>query len=99
MAKRISQLAKELGVKTAAVIEKCLAEGVPQASVKGPSSTVSERYRSTKPSRRSSRSTAATVPMIRSSVGGKNPTIASWRSEASSWVEPNACVNEPISAL
>lgn len=41
MAKRISDIAKELGIQSKAIIEKCLAEGVPSDRVKGHMSTVS----------------------------------------------------------
>ena len=41
MAKRISDIAKELGIQSKAIIEKCLAEGVPSDKVKGHMSTVS----------------------------------------------------------
>ena len=40
MAKRISDIAKDLGVSSKAVVEKCLAEGIPQDKVKGHMSTV-----------------------------------------------------------
>ncbi|MBY0312758.1 MAG: translation initiation factor IF-2 [Phycisphaerales bacterium] len=39
--KRISDIAKELGVASKVIIEKCLAEGVPSEKVKGHMSTVS----------------------------------------------------------
>ncbi|MBX3387285.1 MAG: translation initiation factor IF-2 [Phycisphaeraceae bacterium] len=40
MAKRISEIAKELGVTSKAIIEKCLAEGIPQDKVKSHTTTV-----------------------------------------------------------
>ena len=40
MAKRISDIAKELGVPSKAIIEKCKAEGIPEDKVKGHMSTV-----------------------------------------------------------
>ncbi|HVU64423.1 MAG TPA: translation initiation factor IF-2 [Phycisphaerales bacterium] len=40
MAKRISDIAKELGVNSKAIVEKCLAEGIPADKVKGHMSTV-----------------------------------------------------------
>ncbi len=41
MAKRISDIAKELGVTSKVIIEKCVSEGVPTDKVKGHMSTVS----------------------------------------------------------
>ena len=41
MAKRIADIAKELGVSPKAIVEKCLAEGIPPDKIKGPLSTVS----------------------------------------------------------
>ncbi len=41
MAKRISDIAKELGINSKAIVEKCLAEGIPSDKVKGHMSTVS----------------------------------------------------------
>ena len=41
MAKRISDIAKELGVPSKAIIDKCLSEGVPSDKVKGHMSTIS----------------------------------------------------------
>ncbi|MBC7772417.1 MAG: translation initiation factor IF-2 N-terminal domain-containing protein, partial [Pyrinomonadaceae bacterium] len=41
MAKRISDIAKELGIQSKMIIEKCLAEGIPSDKVKGHMSTVS----------------------------------------------------------
>ncbi len=41
MAKRISDIAKELGIASKAIVEKCLAEGIPSDKVKGHMSTVS----------------------------------------------------------
>ena len=41
MAKRISDIAKELGIQSKAIIEKCIAEGVPAEKVKGHASTLS----------------------------------------------------------
>ncbi len=40
MAKRISDIAKDLGVSSKAIVEKCLAEGIPSDKVKGHMSTV-----------------------------------------------------------
>ncbi len=40
MAKRISDLSKELGIPSKAIIQKCLDEGVPSEKVKAPASTV-----------------------------------------------------------
>jgi translation initiation factor IF-2 len=40
LAKRISDIAKDLGVSSKAVVEKCLAEGIPSDKVKGHMSTV-----------------------------------------------------------
>ncbi len=40
MAKRISDIAKELGINSKAIVEKCLAEGIPADKVKGHMSTV-----------------------------------------------------------
>ena len=40
-AKRISQLAKELGIESKAILAKCRAEGIPDTVVKGHASTVS----------------------------------------------------------
>jgi translation initiation factor IF-2 len=40
LAKRISDIAKELGVNSKAIVEKCLAEGIPADKVKGHMSTV-----------------------------------------------------------
>ena len=41
MAKRISDIAKELGIASKAIVEKCLAEGIASDKVKGHMSTVS----------------------------------------------------------
>src|SRR6187549_2060806 len=41
LAKRISDIAKELGIQSKMIIEKCLAEGIPSDKVKGHMSTVS----------------------------------------------------------
>ncbi len=41
MAKRISDIAKDLGIASKAIVEKCLAEGIPSDKVKGHMSTVS----------------------------------------------------------
>jgi translation initiation factor IF-2 len=41
LAKRISDIAKELGIPSKAIVDKCLAEGVPNDKVKGHMSTVS----------------------------------------------------------
>ena len=41
MAKRIFELAKELDVKSKAIIDKCIAEGIPEDKVKNHMATVS----------------------------------------------------------
>jgi len=41
LAKRVFEIAKELGVKSKAVVEKCRAEGIPETAIKNHMSTVS----------------------------------------------------------
>src|SRR6185436_6999784 len=41
LAKRINELAKEMGVQSKAIIEKCVAEGIPAEKVKNHMATVS----------------------------------------------------------
>jgi hypothetical protein len=41
LGKRIGDIANEFGVSAEAIVEKCLAEGIPPEKIQGPMSTVS----------------------------------------------------------